>query len=168
MGGILDPDTYQVRSKYVPDTVPKVCAYAGGALAFRYLGNNASEIDRPYYEWRDEMTGGNVAANIVSDTIHSVWVLPDVLLYVAKGSTLGYAVGKLTEKAKDYIASCLKPAPPQLPVPESVGDDDNLCAICKDKARSHTCYPCGHKCLCDTPGCRDGVRRSGRCPICRE
>ena len=40
------------------------------------------------------------------------------------------------------------------------------CVVCLDKHNSHTCVPCGHKCVCDSPICAAAMR--GRCPICRE
>merc|ERR1712098_752545 len=45
--------------------------------------------------------------------------------------------------------------------------DENLCVICDDKKRNHTCLPCGHTCFCKN--CLDTSAKDLMvCPICRD
>ncbi len=63
----------------------------------------------------------------------------------------------------------------RLPAPEPEDDDDaddsNECRVCMAGEKTHLCYPCGHKCLCEDcsclfgPGVEEETNRI--CPICR-
>lgn len=43
-------------------------------------------------------------------------------------------------------------------------DDENCCAICIDAPKTHMCYPCGHRCICEACAAL-GIKT---CPICRK
>jgi hypothetical protein len=49
--------------------------------------------------------------------------------------------------------------------PSAAADDEELCVICLDAAKSHAIVPCGHQCVCEDCG----KSLMGKpCPVCRE
>jgi hypothetical protein len=48
---------------------------------------------------------------------------------------------------------------------EPVDLDEDLCAICMDREKTHIVIPCGHECLC---GPCSEVVTDKECPVCRQ
>ena len=50
-------------------------------------------------------------------------------------------------------------------VPTEEANDDSLCVICIDTAKTHVLVPCGHACVC--AACSEMLGDPGLCPVCR-
>jgi len=101
----------------------------------------------------------------------------------SKTDDLAAAVTAVTApKLIDRLASVPTVAP--VAARETPGEEDSkqnesgakpavkpLCVVCQDRAPTHACIPCGHKCVCDGKAdmkCPASVREAGKCPICRQ
>ena len=49
----------------------------------------------------------------------------------------------------------------------SRAEEEDKCCYCLEETAGYACMPCGNLCLCENEACRNGVRLSGKCPICR-
>ena len=51
--------------------------------------------------------------------------------------------------------------------PKADAKVDEECVICMTKPKDTMCYPCGHKCMCNSCATKMKNKGGAKCPMCR-